>query len=61
MVHAHPKDHITVTWVDSGRRHCRQVKKEIVSSFGNPSQLIDAEPTRLVPRSSVVRDRAVQA
>src|SRR5579862_5606589 len=26
MVHAHPKDHVTVTWVDSGGRHCRQVK-----------------------------------
>jgi hypothetical protein len=26
IVHAHPKDHVTATWVDSGRRHCRQVK-----------------------------------
>jgi hypothetical protein len=26
MVHAHPKDHVAMTWVDSVRRNCRQVK-----------------------------------
>ena len=26
IVHAHPKDHVAVSWVDSGGRHCRQVK-----------------------------------